>query len=323
MTRGSLSVVALLAMALQAGCGTVRRAEGEDPGLPDGSPDGDGSAGEPGGIDSGPGDSDGGPDASGRRIAYVDAAGGDDANDGATPANPFRTITRALGSAVSGDVVQLGPGTYDAALGEVFPLVVPEGVILRGAEASKGAGVVIAGSGAAIGNTIDPRSGSVLAGLTVRSAAAKQSTVVLDIVSPEVTVENCTVSDEPFSGINVRGGTGHVVRGNLLVRNDVGIVMLDAVGVRVEGNVIRDNATGVRHGSLGADLGGGPTGSAGGNVIACNVQSDLQTYLDTSASIPAAGNAWDHVPPSSDDIDNPNGAAIDLTGATMAPDACP
>jgi hypothetical protein len=113
----------------------VRRAEGEDPGLPDGSPDGDGSAGEPGGIDSGPGDSDGGPDASGRRIAYVDAAGGDDANDGATPANPFRTITRALGSAVSGDVVQLGPGTYDAALGEVFPLVVPEGVILRGDEA--------------------------------------------------------------------------------------------------------------------------------------------------------------------------------------------
>ncbi len=121
----------------------------------------------------------------------------------------------------------MGPGTYDAALGETFLLAVPAGVTLLGDVARKGAGIVIAGTGG-FANTIGPGFASILAGLTIRSANPDLGTTVLDIVGSNVTVESCSFTDEPRVAINLGGGSGHIVRGNLLLRNDVGIVILDS-----------------------------------------------------------------------------------------------
>ena len=50
-----------------------------------------------------------------------------------TPTNPFKTIHDAIISpAVSDDTIHVASGTYNAALGEVFPIEVPEGVTIEG-----------------------------------------------------------------------------------------------------------------------------------------------------------------------------------------------
>jgi hypothetical protein len=59
---------------------------------------------------------------------YVDAIHGDDANSGASPSRAWRTITHALAAtpappAGETQIVHVAAGTYDASIGEVFPLV--------------------------------------------------------------------------------------------------------------------------------------------------------------------------------------------------------
>jgi len=320
--------IAALAALVGAGCGSVEKREGEDDG---------GNGGEDAGPDGRPrpdaagDDANGGPidDDSGPSIEppdwFVDPIDGDDANEGTRPEIAFRTIRRALQVAGGGDIVQLAPGRYDTALGETFPIAVPEGVTLRGDEATKGANVVIAANASAISSTaIAPGVGSTLAGLTIHSGpTAEFPGVGVDVQSSDVTIQNCTLSDSPDAAIGVRGGSNGVIRDNLVVRNPgYGLVLTGDVAARIEGNVIRENGiVGVYIDTVGADLGGGPAGSAGGNAIACNGQ-DL-AVTDATATFAAANNAWDHVPPSGDDIDNQAGAVIDLTGATLAPEPCP
>ncbi len=66
---------------------------------------------------------------------YVDAVGGSDANSGATPAQAWRTITKALASTrtLQPERIHVAAGLYDAALGEQFPLWLWEGQALLGA----------------------------------------------------------------------------------------------------------------------------------------------------------------------------------------------
>src|SRR5688500_17905353 len=57
-----------------------------------------------------------------------------------TQPQPFRTITRAIATVLAGQTIQVAPGTYDAALGETFPLLLPPGTALLGDELTKGNG---------------------------------------------------------------------------------------------------------------------------------------------------------------------------------------
>jgi hypothetical protein len=65
-------------------------------------------------------------------LIYVDSAQGDDNQDRGTIFHPFRTLTKALSNGVisDGDTVKIGPGTYTQ--GELFPLVIPHRVTVRG-----------------------------------------------------------------------------------------------------------------------------------------------------------------------------------------------
>jgi len=59
---------------------------------------------------------------------YVSAVNGNNSNVGDHPNGPFATIEWALSQATSGDTVFIYPGTYI----ELFPLVVPSGVTVKG-----------------------------------------------------------------------------------------------------------------------------------------------------------------------------------------------
>jgi hypothetical protein len=301
-------------LAMAAGCGSVKHRDDPDGGDVDGAP-----------LPDGPVAGDGAPIDGGPTTWFVNAATGDDvANDGKSAATPFLTITRALSGATSGDDVLVAAGTYDASLGETFPITIPDGVILRGDEENKGAGVIVAGgSPSGLGTVIAAGSGSVVAGLTVSAVpSGADSTMGLDITASNVTVQNCTIADGPNSALYIQNGsTGHVIRGNVLVRNSLGLGFIGGgEGSLVEGNLIRDNVFGVEYDSAGGDLGGGNAGSTGGNVIACNTSNDL--WSNQAITITAIGCAWDHAPPSGNDIYNGGGATIDLTDATVALDPC-
>ncbi|MFA4904695.1 MAG: DUF1565 domain-containing protein [Desulfobaccales bacterium] len=54
---------------------------------------------------------------------YVDAVNGLDTNAG-NQAAPWKTLTKATGSTAAGDTVYVKPGTYNAALGEGFPITI-------------------------------------------------------------------------------------------------------------------------------------------------------------------------------------------------------
>lgn len=59
---------------------------------------------------------------------YVDAVNGNDGNPGTGPGagNAWRTITHAVSQIESGDTIIVAPGTYDVALGEVFPITITQ-----------------------------------------------------------------------------------------------------------------------------------------------------------------------------------------------------
>ncbi len=104
---------------------------------------------------------------------FVAASGGNDAgNDCSAQASPCRTITHAMSVAGSGDLITVAPGTYDVALGEVFPIEFKSGVQL---ESSAGAwATIIDGSGDSVADglirsTSNSSSLSRIEGFTIRN----------------------------------------------------------------------------------------------------------------------------------------------------------
>ncbi|HEY5996947.1 MAG TPA: DUF1565 domain-containing protein [Candidatus Deferrimicrobiaceae bacterium] len=279
----------------------------------------------------------------------VDAATGND-NTGNGTTIPYKTITKALSVAVAGDNVTVAPGTYNSALGETFPIVIPAGVKLIGDEANKGNGTTpttITGGGAAaspvysfVRAAVVMSDNTALAGFLVTGTAPDPVTnppMGVIALGDNVSIRNNRLVNSGKGGLYwVSGGNGSVVAGNVIqgngpTNNGTGISFINGTGpgVRIENNVIRLNVIGVDYDAPAAsgDLGGGATGSAGGNVIAANSSINLWTNIDAGSTISARNNAWSNVPPTSTssssasgfDIYNQYGATIDTTGATLAP----
>lgn len=319
----------------------------------DAAPDGAVEASD-GGATDGPVDAppDAPPDAC-ASVLFVDAVHGSDSSGGSASA-PFKTITRA-DTVAAGDpcvtMIQVRPGTYDEANGEVFPLRVPVSVALVGDEADKGdpsgQPVLVQGVGdfnGAVRATIAPSSGAVVAGLVITPAVADAGArfpvgVVLSTGTAGVTVRNDTLAGTSTSmywgsvGVWDVDSTGTFIVGNVALGNLIGFYS-EGSPTRLESNVSTQNRFGVEVDVAGVDLGGGDAGSAGHNTFACN----LQNVWLAASGVFAEDNAWDHLPPSmvSDAglyIGNSDSGHVDIflwdagpptiTGATLATPNCP
>jgi parallel beta-helix repeat protein len=276
---------------------------------------------------------------------YVDAVVGADTNAGTFQA-PFKSITHALSVVAASQTIYAAPGVYDVANGEVFPLDIPADVILLGDEANKGdaaaptfirGGAMVPPPYASIFScSVLPRSGVVIAGFRIyNDVAADPTTFPYGLVMPDsnVTLRNNTIRDSAKGGLYIFNGTGHTLSDNAILNHGgAGIGFIGGgADSRVEGNLITGNLYGVEYDSAGGDLGGGATGSAGGNTISCNTLNDIWTNIP-SLTIDAQNNFWDHNPPSTG---SQNGG-IDLrtdvmggapnyitTGAALATAPCP
>ncbi|MBD2012808.1 S-layer homology domain-containing protein [Microcoleus sp. FACHB-53] len=154
---------------------------------------------------------------------YVNPQTGKDTGTG-NAQSPFKTLTRALTTASSGTTIQLSAGTYNAAGGEVFPLVVPTGVMVLGHEPSKGKGIVIVGSGKynsptfnAQNITLRLESKAQLRGVTVTNPVEKGTAVWVESTAPMVT--NNTFTGCGREGVFVTGTGKPLILDNIFIQN--------------------------------------------------------------------------------------------------------
>lgn len=260
---------------------------------------------------------------------YVDSISGSDSNAG-TQSAPFKTITKAtLVATASGiKVIAVAPGTYDASLGEVFPIYIPEGVNLYGDSNGKGlaggssslyAGppgtppktgpTLISGVGSFPPTiyfpTVVPESSSQIAGFKINNPRFYDSGSTVNagiyLKNTGITVKNNTVTAVKGTGISIHPsngiGGGHVISGNFITSNSHGLHEADSnSNSKVEDNVITQNWIGVSTFDGLLDLGGGSRGSKGGNTLSCNTMYDLEVDVSQGFHFYALNNFWDHIP---------------------------
>jgi parallel beta-helix repeat protein len=236
---------------------------------------------------------------------YVNVGTGSDTNAGTTAGAPFQTITKALSVAtISGQTINVAPGTYNAATGETFPFTIPAGVSLIGDEATRGSSTIIAGGGSTppyastfISVTVAMGANTVLAGFTVTnintSGLVSFPMGVIDSANNAI-IRNNTIANSTAEGMYVPGGSGGAIAGNIIGGNGGGsglaFVGGGGNGMSVSGNTFNDV---VELDSLGPDLGGGAAGSPGGNSFLA-VGS---TYFSCGGTVMAMFNHWIHNPP--------------------------
>ena len=275
------------------------------------------------------------PATSGANV-YVVAATGNDATGTGSCAAPYKTITKGVAGTVSGTAVRVSPGTYSAALGETFPIMLPSGVQLIGDEANKGQGttatkvigggnIALTGNCGTFGTTIYAGANAVIAGFELTNGLGTFAQMTLLVRTDGVTIRNNSIVNNPGNGIHIcNSSVNQVITGNRIRGNNLGLgFIFGGAGAKVENNVITNNSYGVEYDAPGGDLGGGPAVSVGGNTISCNTANDLWTSLGASVTINAANNSWDHTPLSGNDVFNPNGAVLVTTGAQLAATRCP
>jgi hypothetical protein len=184
---------------------------------------------------------------------------GDDGNPG-TSESPFRTVSHALAVAGEGDLIQVRPGTYDADLGETFPLRPAPGQTLRGDPATRGEGAVPTWlHGAALVAPDQPRATIVgAAGATVegfRIDADLELWTFGVFLGPgiDTTVAACTFGPgDLYGGIFANAPGAARILGNVFGGTDFtsyGIDCWNCLGTEerllVEGNTFDGTSTGV------------------------------------------------------------------------------
>jgi parallel beta-helix repeat protein len=176
---------------------------------------------------------------------YVDAAKGNSAGPGNAQA-PFKTITAALQAAVPGTVIQVQPGKYDEANGEVFPLVIPSGVTLQGNVDNRGKDTLIQGGGKFLSPTVAgqivgivPQKGTTIQGLTISNPQKRGYGIWVEGTDP--TIHRNTFTGSGNDGIMETGAASGKITNNIFYKNPSdGITLLRTASPLIEGNVFED-----------------------------------------------------------------------------------
>jgi hypothetical protein len=274
---------------------------------------------------------------------YVDASAAAGGNGSALC--PFRTITAALGAVLPDcglQAIRVAPGTYDATLGESFPLYVPTmlGVI---AATPTSPLPVIDGVGA------EPGAGNV----TIELAGTLQNIKVIDSsgtadaiidVQPSVLDSFASLYGQVSGGrtaaIWLRGGASPVlftVTTSLITGSQGDGIRVDAAAAQNLVEVLADHTQITGNAGNGVnvlgptcastpkpyvDLGtcpGHTMQSNGQNQIFCNTAYGVQTAV----AMDACNDAWNHDPPTTTSTHPDYSGAVSVAGALAATGSCP
>ncbi len=203
---------------------------------------------------------------------YVNPGIGSDSTTG-SEFNPYKTIAHALTQAVSGSIIHLADGNYNATSGEIFPLSIPLGVIVIGNEANKGSKILVEGSGNYLSRTFAGQNitfvmanNTQLRGVTVTCSGSRGTGAWVESTNP--TIANCTFTQCKREGVFVTGEgnptisgnifTGNAangiaiaknskgqIQGNTCIKTGYGIVISDTASPTLTDNQISENRSGI------------------------------------------------------------------------------
>lgn len=223
----------------------------------------------------------------GANVIHVNPqTGSDSSGAGSSETAPYRTITYALQQAQAGTVIQLAPGSYTADTGEVFPLVLKQGVILRGDESNKGQTVVVIGGGTYLSPTFSRQSVALIAqndseirGLTVTNPNKRGTGVWVESTNPSIS--NNTFTANKRDGVFVTGTANPKIENNIFRENDAnGISVAKSAQGEIRGNLFVNTGFGLA-------IGGTSSPSVVENRILQNTDG---IYINDSARPVLRGN---------------------------------
>ncbi|PLZ24689.1 hypothetical protein CBP28_17330, partial [Fischerella thermalis WC559] len=190
---------------------------------------------------------------------YVNPITGNNANAGSRLV-PYKTLTHALKASKTGMIIQLAPGNYNTANGEIFPLIIPAGVMVVGNEATKGQGIIISGSGEYQSESFGLQNITLLLlddaslmGVTVTNSITKGTGIWIEYGAP--TLANSTLVNCGREGLFVSGTAKPAILDNLFTENGAsGLVMARNSKGEVLRNVVQKNAIGIAVSDFAAPL---------------------------------------------------------------------
>ncbi len=190
---------------------------------------------------------------------YVNPVTGNDTNAGSR-LSPFKSLTHALKSTSTTAIIQLASGTYSQVNGELFPLVIPSGVLIVGNESNKGQGIIISGGGEYQSPSFGTQNITLLLlgdasllGVTVTNSLAKGTGVWVESASP--TLANNTFNACSREGVFITGIAKPAIVDNLFVKNNVSGLMIARHGKgEVLRNVFQYNSLGIAISDFAAPL---------------------------------------------------------------------
>lgn len=237
-------------------------------------------------------------------IWHVDPAFGDDFFGDGTSRFPFKSMTRALRFAISGDAIFLAPGNYTSASGEVFPIFVKPGVMIQGDPATRGlgpaatavssGGVYTVAGGSQAGTTVTAAflmgSNSTLSGVRISVGGVDGVGVVFDGFG--ASLNSCTLTGNGASAVRIyQTGTPSITNNVITASGGNGIEIYDGAGALLRQNSITANGGDgvVANDTSSPNLGDAAT--PGTNTIDANTGVGLNNNT-TASTIQAAGNTW-------------------------------
>ncbi len=194
-----------------------------------------------------------------KTILYVNPAlGTDTSSRGTSEAAPYRTLTYALKQAQPGTLIQLAPGNYTQESGEIFPIVIKSGVILRGNESTFGKNVLISGGAAYQTQTFRVQNISVQAekdsqirGVTITNPKSRGTALWIESTNP--TVQNNTFIKSLREGIFVTGSAAPKITNNVFTENTAnGISVAREAQGEIRNNVFQNTGFGMAIGDSSA-----------------------------------------------------------------------
>lgn len=181
-------------------------------------------------------------------VIYVNPKGGSDLKGNGSIKAPFQTITRAIARlANQPGTIQLAAGIYGQ--GEVFPLRLPQEVVLRGDETGKGAATIIQGGGNYSSEYLPKLHVAVVAGDRTELRGVTISNpqghgIWAESHSPLVI--NSRVVNNSATGITIVGKSQAVVRHSYILNNrQAGIAIAGNAKPTLEGNIIQGSSIGI------------------------------------------------------------------------------
>jgi parallel beta-helix repeat protein len=220
-------------------------------------------------------------------VLFVNPSVGDDNQGNGGERAPLKTITQALRVATANTVIMLAPGTYSGETGEVFPLLLRNGVSLQGDTRNRGKGITIQGGGDYLSRSFGGQNVTIvganqagLAGVTVTNPNPRGYGLWIESTNPVVT-EN-TFTGNTQDGIAVTGNAAPTIRQNYFYRNGAnGITITGSSSAQVRENIFEQTGFGINIAQNAAPIvvGNQIYNNRAGMIIQANARPILRSNL--------------------------------------------